>query len=415
MPALDGLRALAILLVFWFHIYVQAAAAHLATEPALLSIILNMGFSGVLLFFVLSGFLLFLPYARALLANTPWPSTGSFYRRRALRILPAYYTLLVVLLALAPLSYWRQNGVALLPAVFLLHDFSSQTFTLIFHLDGPLWTLAVEWQFYLLLPWLALALAKCAGKCTNRYFLWRLAGGITGVMLIGLGIRAIAASPLAGLLFGSGVGEWLWAGVYGAQGKYLEVFALGIAASIVYVLVAEHRSLGWRWQMLGSRMALLGALAGLSGATVWFNHIQHTPFQNQIGDIWSILGMWVLGLCYTLLLLALLLGGPHLSACFSLAPLRFIGTISYSLYLWHWPLLTLLIAASLPYGIFALLSVGIIFPFCAAMYYLVERPFLRWRHSTRRPLVAPAPLTRGSLPEDSVGGKPADAHLQMDK
>ena len=97
---LDGLRALAILLVLWCHLTAFGALRGLNVGPPLLHLLGDFGFAGVFLFFILSGFLLFLPYARALLAGAAWPSARAFYRKRARRILPAYYLTLLVLLVL---------------------------------------------------------------------------------------------------------------------------------------------------------------------------------------------------------------------------------------------------------------------------------------------------------------------------
>src|SRR5689334_7769095 len=96
IPSLDGLRALAILLVIWCHVDVQGFVSHML-GPGILRSVAAFGFSGVFLFFILSGFLLFLPYARSLLGHAPWPSVKQFYQRRALRILPVYFVALSVL------------------------------------------------------------------------------------------------------------------------------------------------------------------------------------------------------------------------------------------------------------------------------------------------------------------------------
>src|SRR5690348_11900504 len=97
LPALDGLRGLAIALVLWYHLMDPRVLLGKAA-PLPLYGLLGSGFSGVFLFFVLSGFLLFLPYARALLSGESWPAAREFYRRRALRILPAYYVSLAFVL-----------------------------------------------------------------------------------------------------------------------------------------------------------------------------------------------------------------------------------------------------------------------------------------------------------------------------
>ena len=116
--------------------------------------------TGVQLFFTLSGFLLFRPYAIAMLTGKPLPSSVRFYKKRALRILPAYWVALAVLLAfnwqIAKDPVWL-NG---LTHSLFIHDIFPRYNR---DLDGPFWTLAVEAQFYLALPWIATAVAWVVG------------------------------------------------------------------------------------------------------------------------------------------------------------------------------------------------------------------------------------------------------------
>src|SRR5258708_34565986 len=104
-PVLDGLRGLAILMVALLHTMVALNWK----GSYLVQITAGFGGRGVDLFFVLSGFLLFYPYAQAILTQSPWPSWQTFYIRRMRRILPAFYAttaLLAVLILVAglPLS-----------------------------------------------------------------------------------------------------------------------------------------------------------------------------------------------------------------------------------------------------------------------------------------------------------------------
>ena len=97
--SLDGLRAVAALSIVLFHVMLFLQLEYQPWSQAI-----NHGWyylsTGVHLFFVLSGFLLFLPYVRALLDGAPLPSARRFYRRRALRILPAYLVCLAAMVAL---------------------------------------------------------------------------------------------------------------------------------------------------------------------------------------------------------------------------------------------------------------------------------------------------------------------------
>ena len=146
IAALDGLRALAILLVVSHHVYRWGAGDWSLLRMPVLSATFDFGFIGVLLFFVLSGFLLFLPYARALVSGRPWPSVRQFYRRRAMRILPVYFVALgilgILLAAAGKLQGWVLNGLAF--DFLLLQNVSPAASNLIGSVDGSLWTLAIE-------------------------------------------------------------------------------------------------------------------------------------------------------------------------------------------------------------------------------------------------------------------------------
>jgi peptidoglycan/LPS O-acetylase OafA/YrhL len=154
IKALDGVRAIAALLVLSSHLNGLAGSPwNLKEFPLLESTLAVFGVSGVELFFSLSGSLLFMPYAKAMLFQTEWPSTRTFYLRRIFRIWPAYYFILAMMILFFELeylqpAYWKR--LALFLTFFM--DSSPKTWQ---QLDGPFWTLAIEWQFYILLPLIA--------------------------------------------------------------------------------------------------------------------------------------------------------------------------------------------------------------------------------------------------------------------
>src|SRR5690349_20215062 len=108
--ALDGVRVFATIAVITFHIN-SLVANNLWDKPSnpLSSAFETFGGSGVTLFFVLSGFLLFMPYANALLFQEHWPSTRRFYLRRVLRILPGYYVALALMILLFQRQYLQPD------------------------------------------------------------------------------------------------------------------------------------------------------------------------------------------------------------------------------------------------------------------------------------------------------------------
>lgn len=113
IAALDGVRAIAALLVVSVHVSEIAGIPWDANHNPLATAFAFLGRTGVVLFFVLSGFLLFMPYARSLLFQEEWPSTRKFYLRRIFRIWPGYYFTLAMMVILFDRkymqpAYWKQ-------------------------------------------------------------------------------------------------------------------------------------------------------------------------------------------------------------------------------------------------------------------------------------------------------------------
>lgn len=390
---LDGLRAVAALSVLTYH-----AVRVTTTHPVLLGVDVSFAWNftqtGVHLFFILSGFLLFLPYARVLLQGRTLPSARRFYERRALRILPAYYVCLAILALLQLPSLLSLSGLGNVAShlVFLHDDFPAYNRMI----EGPFWTLAVEWQFYLVLPLLAALVARIAGAARS---VMRVAGGVLCVLLLALVLRAADAQANGYLTrTHGGTAHALLTLVVrvtmGSQGKFLEVFAVGMLCSVLYVAGTEQQRLSPR---LARRIALplsLAALAGMYALAQWDlrTTIDAPPYFKTISALdWGVLlGPLLIGMSYAALMMSILWGGRMLKAVFEARVLRFIGLISYSLYLWHLPI----VQASVPFvdRLAPQVRTGgsLVFALCAATlvaylsYQLVERPFLKRRAAVPR-------------------------------
>jgi peptidoglycan/LPS O-acetylase OafA/YrhL len=408
--ALDGLRATAALSVLIFHVFYLRGLVVGNPQTAVLGYDVTFVWtylaSGVELFFVLSGFLLFLPYARAILDARPLPSMRNFYRRRALRILPAYWVCLALLVLSQLPTYFSKAGVKdILVHIVLIHNlypiFNSA-------IEGPFWTLAVEAQFYLILPLLAWCIAGVIGKTRS---VGRSVLSILGVIVIALALRESVAflNSHAQHMHGwqASAVDGLLVFVTSTQGRYLEVFALGMLCSVIYVAILQrglHTSIAVRragWALVGGSLvvsyllahrvlARIDAMLGLN-----YQFMRPTDFE-------AICGPFLVGLGYALLVLGILLGASTLKALLASAPLRFVGLISYSLYLWHLPLLlgaltdtpstwSATTRADVGLAIGSLVALS----FAYVSYALVERPFLQRRHrvtsaSTQDLVVSPA-------------------------
>ncbi|MDA8371278.1 MAG: acyltransferase [Nocardiopsaceae bacterium] len=165
LEALDGIRAIAALMVLVFHVAVETG---IALAPGALGAVLSRGELGVPLFFALSGLLLYRPWARAALDGTAGPEALPYLWRRGLRVLPAYWIVAVVALLL-----WSREHLG---SVRAWVEVLTLTFT--YNHDpwwvgtgpyglGQMWSLCVEAAFYVLLPLFALVLARLAARGGN--------------------------------------------------------------------------------------------------------------------------------------------------------------------------------------------------------------------------------------------------------
>src|SRR5258708_7142932 len=382
IKSLDGLRAVAALMVVSYHII-----GVITWSPALggfnIRFIWQFLASGVLLFFVLSGFLLFLPYVRAMLDGRRLPAARRFYENRALRILPAFYVCLFILAAV----HWQeyspsQNFADIAVHVFFIHDISAQT---VFAFDGPFWTLAAEWQFYLLLPLIAWGISRLVAKAAIPAALIGL--GVCGFIGLALVYRAVAGLVVehmgripAGLYWW--VDRFLRITI-GYQGKFLEVFGIGMLFAVIYVVVVERRRLPehlLHWIGPGLVMSALisaYAIAQLQESGIVSAEYVYTDLRASRWE--TIAGSGLFGLSYGVLVLGVLLCGPFLRKPFEWTPIRYMGLWSFSLYLWHGPAVWGQLPGTAEWPLLARVVVGGALSF--ASYQLIERPVLRWRRS----------------------------------
>ena len=327
----------------------------------------SLGGTGVLLFFVLSGFLLFLPFARHMLAGAPRPSTRRFFKRRALRILPAYY----VAIALTAIVFGEgATPKQVITHLLLIHNFSSETY---FGLNGPTWSMAVESQFYALLPLLALGLARLTSRSG-----WWLAAGLTGLLL---------ASPAASLLYSglARVAADLDLSFLTAISS-LGVFAAGMLAACLLVL----RETGRLSESLANRLARAGVVAF---GVIFAAEMAIRGFGLETGFVERLhfyAYLLVMAACYLGLLLHVLFRGGTIGRVLSMPAPRFLGDISFSGYLVHYPLLVYVVvplARRAPDGLALLVAVAgvfvIVLPIAFASFWFVERPFLQRKHDDR--------------------------------
>jgi len=353
---LTGLRGIAAGWVVAFHLWLASGSPRLAFGPIDVTALFSTGYLGVDLFFVLSGFLLGLPFMRWALGERPFPGLGRFWKRRALRVLPAFYAQLFVLMVLALV------GVGTFPPWQHILAYLSMEFVYfgIPLWNGVWWTLPAEWNFYLVLPLLGFALGRAR---------WSL------IMAL-LVVSAITVRILCWHLLYDGVWEWFLAYPLILQTPArIDEFALGVVAAGLHLrrgrCAASWRERAMLFLGLGGVALLMGGLDGRGDIFVRADAPLIFVYATLAG---MALALVVLATASSLPLACRLFGGRVLA---------FLGTVSYSLYLWHNPLIGWLdtLWPGLPSGMAGLgLRALVVIPASLIVawvsYRLVERPFL---------------------------------------
>ena len=373
-PYLDGVRAIAVLFVFVFH----------AARPGLPG-----GFIGVDVFFVLSGYLI----TRILLmqhSRTGTFSVSAFYVRRMRRLLPA--VVLLVLVVVVREAVWGDilaSAERLKDALATL--FYVENWNLIAQSDeyfaetlGPsplrhAWSLSIEEQFYLVWPWVLLAILFARRVTPDRSL----------IVVIGLiGISAVCMF----LLFEPGLVSRAYYGtdarvqqpLVGAALAFLTVRSDG--SSLTRRGWASLTQRGWVWPAVAAGTLVLLVLSAL-----WLT-----------GDAAAYYRGWstVVAVLAAVLILALE-RSPHgwMSAVLGWFPLKQLGRISYGFYLWHWPIILWLAApAGFTFWERRALNVaqfGLTLAISAASFVLLENPIREGRFRLGR-LSSKATLATGT-------------------
>jgi peptidoglycan/LPS O-acetylase OafA/YrhL len=325
-PDIQGLRGVAVLLVVIYHTGIAFPG----------------GFIGVDMFFVISGFVI----TQVLLRE--YEETGTirlrnFYARRARRLIPALslmtiFTLLISLVAMSPFGEQQQIIKTAVASVFFagnIHLFATNTYDAL--KNNPLrhlWSLGVEEQFYWVYPLFFVGILRAS---KNIFYVKRLIAVLTVFAIISFGIGVFltygfefgytegsALSSQFGFLSKIGFNpgsDWPTKfAFFGAPARFWEILVGAVLAVCINKLVIHSK--------LGSRVLVTVGVGAVSWATLMFSPVSKFP-----GFI------ALLPVSGTALII---LFGRQSKVCndfLSSKQLVYIGDISYSLYLWHWPLI----------------------------------------------------------------------------
>jgi peptidoglycan/LPS O-acetylase OafA/YrhL len=350
-PALDGIRALAILIVIGKHAF---------NYP-------QQGGLGVDLFFVLSGFLISIILLEEH-ERTGRISLRDFYRRRALRLLPALGALLAVAVPVLLLTASSRGTLIGLAGAFTY----TSNFLLVLVPDQlpealrHLWSLAQEEQFYAIWP-VALVVLLRRRPALISYVL----------------VTALMATMLASL-------------VLAARGATLERLYYSPDTHSGSILVGCLVALAYYQGVLPRVVATVRARRITSIVSALL--VLGFPF--VVGHRWQLLyaapGYVLFSAAAGLLILCAVFDDTPIVRLLGAAPMRFVGITSYALYLWHVPILVALGVHSHFEGWRSFAGVGLSLTAATISYFVIERPFLRMKTRRGSPSIsaaAPAPAT----------------------
>jgi peptidoglycan/LPS O-acetylase OafA/YrhL len=332
LPSLDGLRALSILMVLFGHM-----AGTRNFEYSLKSTFGDIAHLGVMVFFVISGFLI------TTLLSSERRKSGSislrrFYARRVVRIFPAAYTFILCVALLSAIGVVRLNTGDLWHALTYTANYSPHRSWWI----GHLWSLSVEEQFYLLWPFAFSALR-------NR-------------KAFAVALLAVALGPIARS------GSWLF--LRGTHYYSLEMFPMvadSIAAGCVLAMLRPSlENNNWYMRLLRCRYSVL-LLAGI--------FLINRQMDRTVALVF---GTTIVNICLAVLVhRCVYCSRDAVGRILNCRPVAFIGVLSYSLYVWQQLFLdrhTIAWRTAFPQNILLVLAVALL------SYFALEKPLLELRH-----------------------------------
>jgi peptidoglycan/LPS O-acetylase OafA/YrhL len=373
------MRGVAVLLVVLTH--VAGATTGIANSvPGRLLAHANLG---VTIFFLISGFLLFRPFVAARAGGPPAPPVASYAKRRALRVLPAYWLALAVL-RLVP-GVPGLGGVRMWPMVTLTqvlpiyHGYACSELLSRCSL-AQTWSLGAEASFYLALPLYVIVVERLTARASLRTWAAVHAGALGVLAAVSMAVQFGLAYPAPLWVGWTVVGTVLW-------------FGLGMGLAVVSVLADRMPGVVRFAERTGAASVVLWVIA----AAIYVALCLGLPASAFVSSPGRLLLVHVgFGAVSLLLLAPIVLAGPRRAAPQRLSgswALSRLGLISYGVFLWHFAVVIALGPAHGMLGGLALLAgtLAVSVVVATASYVLLERPLMRLKY---RPLTRRTPWSR---------------------
>jgi peptidoglycan/LPS O-acetylase OafA/YrhL len=320
--------------------------------------------SAAFLFFVISGFVIYRPFAAAHLTGAQAPSLARFYRSRLVRVLPLWCVAVTVYLVVDHGHHLHGPGQWIATYLLVQYPWHSIRYSVI----GPAWALSVEWIFYLIAPLLALAVRSGRRRLSPSTRPWQAEVGVLGVLFVVAWIIG-SARPAVALVVGMGLGVFDVHRRQTRDPRWLRVAA------------------GNGWILIATTVASWVALA-------------QYPYQSGLSVQWverdaAVLAIWIA--TATLWFVPVAFGDPAREPQRTLGGRRFVALsqLTFGLYIWHQLVLDRVIARLGRDGGFTAilyLTAGGAIALSLATYLVIERPGVRlnrrapWSGAQDRPV-----------------------------
>ncbi len=376
LSVLDGLRGIAILLVLWYHVW---EISWLPAPFAAVQFVPETGFVGVDLFFYISGFVIAYPFVKALAYADRPPTWGHFAYRRARKIVPSYVLSIVVVIAMGYAHFASPGEAArdVITHVLFVHTWWPDTFGAI---NGVLWTLAVEVEFYAVFPLLWWCFSRSA---------WLTAGVmIVAAFVFRSHAQACCLHTTAPMLIDNLPG-------------YLDTFAFGMISAHLYVA----------WRDRSSRLLQIAAtalaIAGFACLILLLQNLWAMRTADEWSTVWQIHNRTAVGAVFACIALGSLLALRGWQRLVANPVLLFFAVISYNLYLYHQVFARGLLAWKIPPYIgtdphadphwqvaYTVVAFAVTIVQATVVTYAFERPLLRVPAERVRRLLSRKPGSR---------------------
>lgn len=306
---LDGIRGLAILVIVWFHFWQQC---WLIPEigPVSFDWIPRYGYLLVDMMILLSAFCLFLPHAKKMVYGDAIDKTSTFFVKRTSRILPSYYICIFLILFAFVIpekqydtagALWKDFG----PHLFMGQNWFKESYALT-KFNTVLWTVAMEFQYYLIFP----ILAKCFRKKPVVTYVSMVAVGLIGSTLISINF----ANLYQDLFVNQAI-------------TFMGVYANGMLGAWAYVAMTKGRKKSREEGILFTMLAV---------GAIWVYRILTAHRGSYAQDrLWQVDYRFLLSLVFLLFIISVLLSADWFKKIFDNVVMKYIAMISYNLYIWH--------------------------------------------------------------------------------